>query len=178
MFLILVHFIFCSGLEKRKKCGVPAKRLRVKKNENLRDSKDSRDSDADSNSFLDTWKPSTNRTEASDFSQETYKEGDFILAKLIYNFGTKKETEKIFLGQIDECKMGRYGSGFKVEFLRKARTLTLDGEGQYYFVSPALKDSFTIERDQIMEKIPNPPLLIRGKYYLRDATRIPLDQIQ
>lgn len=52
------------------------------------------------------------------------REGDFVVGKLVYDFGTSKESWKYFLGRVALCRAGRMNDQYEVHFLRKTRVIT------------------------------------------------------
>ncbi len=94
-----------------------------------------------------------------------YRKDDFILGKMIYNFGTSKETEKKFVGQITAKAAG---DRFQVSFLQKKTALKADvNEPGRFFVFPNIVDKWTLTRDQILKKI-KVERVARGKYFVSE----------
>ena len=61
-------------------------------------------------------------------TQDEFAEGDFVVTKMIYNFGTKKQFEKRFVGVILRMKTGRQKQQYEISFLRKQKSLSIDCE--------------------------------------------------
>jgi hypothetical protein len=98
--------------------------------------------------------------------------GDFIIATLIYDFGTKKETEKKYVGRVESDKAGRYGNQYDVTFLKKVVGRVEDDVGQFYFVFPNLPDKFFIGNDQIVAKLFLKSIKRGRHYFLDDDTSL------
>lgn len=64
------------------------------------------------------------------------KEGDLIIGRLFYNFGTKRETRKQFVNFVLRTKTGRGKSQTDVNFLRKQKVADADCNLHYNFVYP------------------------------------------
>lgn len=98
--------------------------------------------------------------------------GDFIVGKLIYDFGTRKESEKRFIGQIIACDVGREKNQYKASFLRKviSKSTVSDEEPEYRynFIFPNIADEWLLSVDQIIEKV-ELAKVNRGKHYFKDA---------
>lgn len=81
---------------------------------------------------------------------------DWVIGEMIYNFGTKKQFKKRFLGlvvQVLECNTRRAESEhqYEVSFLRKQSMVDKDGNGQYIFTYPPnIIDKWILDRDQII----------------------------
>ncbi len=104
------------------------------------------------------------------------KEGDYIVGQLIYNFGTRKEFERKFVGKVMRCKAGRQKEQYEVSFLRKKKVLDkVDGETIYHhFEYPNIQDIWLLNQDQIIQQL-QLGKCARGKYYFVD---VPVDDVQ
>lgn len=82
------------------------------------------------------------------------KVDDYVLCKLIYNFGTKKETQKLFIGKIEQINAGRNSDQCEVLFLHKKSSQTdADTSPNYYFVYQTIPDRFLVGKDDIIQKV-------------------------
>lgn len=107
-------------------------------------------------------------------SQEVIKEGDYVIGKLIYNFGTRREFEKKYVGVVLLKQKRRPGIQYEVSFLRKQKLVLVDGEESHYFIYPNIPDKWQLDREQILKKI---QLVknVRGKHYFLD---VPYNEIE
>lgn len=94
----------------------------------------------------------------------TIRCGDFVVDRLIYNFGTRKKRQKTFIGQILRSQADRLNDQYEVSFLRKTRISNDENEAENYFIFPNITDTWLLLTDQIVEKI-NLLKTLRGKYY-------------
>lgn len=78
---------------------------------------------------------------------------DYVIGKLIYNFGTRKEFEKMFVEWVMKTRAGKQKLQYEVSFLRKNRTITVDGDEEFFFTYPVLKDKWILNRGQIIQKV-------------------------
>lgn len=83
----------------------------------------------------------------------TMKCGEYVVGQLIYYFGTKKECNKNFVGQIIRTDSGKFRDKLEVKFMRKVRMSNIDQEAEYHFVFPNINDTWHLEVDQIVEKV-------------------------
>ncbi len=95
---------------------------------------------------------------------EKYSDGDYVVGKLVYNFGTAKEIEKQFVGIIVKCSCGKNQQQYEVNFLRKQRAVSVDGEVHHYFTFPCIQDKWFLDGEQIVKKI-DLTSQVRGKHY-------------
>lgn len=91
------------------------------------------------------------------------EKGDFVVSKLIYNYGTRKEVEKQFVAQVEKLKAGRRNDQIKLKFLKKNTISNYDGQITY-FTFPTIPDIFLVSKDQILHKV-NLKNVNRGRYY-------------
>lgn len=47
------------------------------------------------------------------------KKDDYVVGKLIYNYETRKEVEKLFIAQVEKLNMERQNNQIKLKFLKK-----------------------------------------------------------
>lgn len=113
-------------------------------------------------------------TEACETLPLPVKSGDYITGKMIYDFGTRKQSEKKFVGMVIKDKAGRNKNRIEVSYMRKTRLVNTESEVTYYFTYPNIKDQWVIDADQIMQKI-NIVKIVRGKHYFTD---IPIDDVE
>lgn len=132
----------------------------------------SSDSDSDADSDADA---GSNEPETEVVNEPCAVEaGEFAIGKMIYNFGTTKECERRFVGQVCRTKCGRLADQFEISFLRKKRTLDSNGDAVYHFEFPCIEDKWMVTEDQLIQKV---ELLktARGKFYFLD---VPYDDIE
>lgn len=80
--------------------------------------------------------------------------GDFVITKLIYNFGTRKETEKKFIGRVELVNTGRQRDQYEIKFLKKVvKQSDNDDAEQCNFVFPTIPDQYLVGEDQIIKKV-------------------------
>ncbi len=108
-------------------------------------------------------------TEGSDISvteanPEKDTDGDYVVGKLVYNFGTTKEIEKLFVGIIVKCRCRKRKLQYEINFLWKQLAASVDGEVMHNFTFPRIKDEGFLNREQIVKKI-YLSSKVRGKHY-------------
>ncbi len=81
---------------------------------------------------------------------EKYTDGDYVVGKLVYNFNTTKETEKLFVVIIVKCRCRTHKLQYEINFLRKQPAVSVDGEAMHYFTFPHIKDERFLHREQIV----------------------------
>lgn len=99
--------------------------------------------------------------EEVNFQEIELSKGDFLVAKFLYNEGTKKSTEKQFVGEIIDYTAG---SHFYVRFMRKS-TKTEDT-----FIFPQVEDDQLISLGQVVTKV-TPLKVSRGRYFFPKSLR-------
>lgn len=88
---------------------------------------------------------------------------------MVYNFGTKQEFEKRYVGVIVRTKTGRRNSQYEVSFLRKQKSVSLDDEQRYYFTYPErILDKWLLDENQILQTV-QLERLVRGKHYFNNV---------
>lgn len=97
----------------------------------------------------------TDETKTPNLTQnrDDLTENRFVIVRLTYDKGTKKEVQKYFLGQIIECK--REDDTFNVKFLRNYKGR------RNMFIFPTVEDSAWICRSDIEKEVPS-PIICRG----------------
>lgn len=81
------------------------------------------------------------------------KVDDYVLCKIVYNFGTKKGTYKLFIGKVEQINVGRRSDQCEVLFLpKKSSRIEGDQSTKCYFVYPTIPDRFLIGKDDIIQK--------------------------
>lgn len=93
----------------------------------------------------------------------TIEKDDFVIASLIYNFGTRKEITKYFIGRVIAKNVGRGKNQIKVDMLRKAGR----NEDTTSFKYPQIRDIWCVDIDQITKKL-QPIKERRNVYYFKD----------
>ncbi len=94
------------------------------------------------------------------------EKNDFVVSKLIYNYGTRKEVEKQFVAQVEKLKAGRRNDQIKLKFLKKNTMSNYEGQITY-FTFPTIPDIFLVSKDQILHTV-NLKNVNHGRYYFED----------
>lgn len=94
------------------------------------------------------------------------KKDDYVVSKLIYNFGTRKEVEKFFVAQVEKLDVGRQNNQIKLKFLKKV-IASKDDQIKTYFTFPSIPDTCSVSKDQISHPV-NLKYVKRGRYYFEE----------
>lgn len=105
-----------------------------------------------------------------------FEENDFVIGKMIYNYGTRKETTRLFVGRINATKCGRENKQFEVSFLRKKRSIDVNGDSTYHFEYPSISDRWLLDLDQINKEKLKVEKVLRGKYFF--SGNIPYNELE
>lgn len=81
------------------------------------------------------------------------QENDYVIGKMIYNFGTKKEYEKRLVGRIKRMHTGWRNSQYEVTFLRKESIMSADGDEQWHFVYSTFEERRLLDPNKIVPKV-------------------------
>ncbi len=87
-----------------------------------------------------------NELEVPSLQSRKYTDGDYVVGKLVYNFGTTKEIEKLFVGIIVKCKRCKRKLQYEINFIRKQSVVSADGEVMHYFIFPHITDEWFLDR--------------------------------
>lgn len=96
------------------------------------------------------------------------KEDDYILAYIIFNFGTKKEMKKFYVGKVVKLKVGRKKNQIEAKFFRKIPSKDVNGT-TVGFSEPPLKDVWKIDPDQIIQNLQQPASERRGRVFFEQS---------
>ena len=104
-----------------------------------------------------------------------FQVGDFIVAYIIFDFGTKKEAKKFYIGKILKIGVGRSKGQIKVDFLRKIPTKEKMSENEMIgFSYPRIRDCWNIDPDQIYENLRSPVVENRGRLFFKNDKKLVL----
>lgn len=110
--------------------------------------------------------PST--SQVKEVEEQVIGMGDYVVGKLLYNFGTRKQYEKHFVGKVLRCEVGKLRQQYEISFLRKQSAVSTDGDKNFYFIFPNIVDKWLLDRDQIIQKIVLAKE-VRGKFYFTEV---------
>jgi hypothetical protein len=92
------------------------------------------------------------------------KVGDYVISTLVYNFGTRKEFEKKYVGVVTLTNTGRQKDQFEISFLRKQKSTDSDGNECYFYKYPPILDKYLVTSDQVVRKVDLAKVL-KGKHF-------------
>lgn len=92
------------------------------------------------------------------------KKNDFVIAYIIFDFGTQKEYKKFYVGKLLKLGVGRKNSQIEADFLRRIPKLT-DDDSLVGFSQSKLQDVWKIDADQILHNLKEPKFKRRGRYF-------------
>lgn len=95
----------------------------------------------------------------------TLHKDDFLIAFVIFNFGTKKEVKKYYVGCVKKVGVGRQKKQIEVDFLRKVHLKENAEANVIGFSYPSIRDLWKIDYDQVVQILSTPQSERRGRYF-------------
>lgn len=95
--------------------------------------------------------------------------GNSVVVFIIFDFGNKRETKKYYLGQVLCTLVGRDKKQTKLDFIRKLNNSSLQENDVSAFHFPNIRDQWSVNAQQIAEKLPEPFKIHRGRFYFMNA---------
>lgn len=95
------------------------------------------------------------------------KKGDFVIAFIIFNFGTKKEMKKYYVGRVEKMRVGRSKKQIEIDFLRRIPSVHEGDESGFSF--PNTRDVWKVDEENVEEVLPKPTEK-RGRFFFNVKT--------
>ncbi len=92
----------------------------------------------------------------------------YVIAFLIFDFGTKKEVKKYYVGKVKKVNVGRNKKQIAIDFLRRVHRKESTNVTGFSF--PNIADPWKIGFDQIVQILPDPHSERRGRIFFENDT--------